>query len=423
MFQVKRKKDKKRKVEDLISHAGHTFLLTIINIPTACEICNSFFMWPIERGLVCQSCKLTCHKKCYGKSTTCVKDSSGAGDLYRLFGVRLSSLITEECNVPVVIERLLATIEMHGLYIEGIYRKSGVSSKVRELKAKMEENPDEVNFDNYQIHVLTSVLKCFFREMPEPLLTFECYENFITAANMEDYQDRMSTLYDILKKLPKPNFDLMERLVFHLARVALHEDTNRMSTASLAIVFAPCILRTNKEVPAQDSLQDISSQTQCIETIISEHLRKVRSTLDDIDTLDTASQAAKKRLSSLRRSKVFSPEELLPSATLSQGNVEDEENLLEDHIQEIQKEKDHLTSTLPTLSHTSDDDMLSTDGDGSLDDISNMGEQKKARGPIIRSISSGDPRQSITPQKLKRQSSSDVIVKVIDDCEDAPIMV
>ena len=52
---TKRKKEKKRKIEDPIVHRGHHFILTIINIPTACEICNSFFMWPIERGLVCQS--------------------------------------------------------------------------------------------------------------------------------------------------------------------------------------------------------------------------------------------------------------------------------------------------------------------------------------------------------------------------------
>lgn len=51
----KRKKDKKRKQEEPIHHGNHTFQLTIINIPTACEVCTSFFMWPIERGLVCQS--------------------------------------------------------------------------------------------------------------------------------------------------------------------------------------------------------------------------------------------------------------------------------------------------------------------------------------------------------------------------------
>lgn len=35
---------------------GHMFQLTIINIPTACEICQLFLLWPIERGLV-SNCK------------------------------------------------------------------------------------------------------------------------------------------------------------------------------------------------------------------------------------------------------------------------------------------------------------------------------------------------------------------------------
>jgi myosin-9 len=84
----------------------------------------------------------------------------------------------------------------------------------------------------------------------------------------------------------------------------LNEDANRMNSSALAIVFAPCILRTNKVVPAQDSLNDISRQTQCVETIIQEQLRKVRSTLADIETLDTACHTATNRLSTLRSSKV-----------------------------------------------------------------------------------------------------------------------
>lgn len=93
-------------------------------------------------------------------------------------------------------------------------------------------------------------------------------------------------------------------LFHHKFRVALHEEANRMNAGALAIVFAPCILRTNKIVPAQDSLHDIGRQTQCIETIVAEQLRKVRSTLADIDTLDTACHTATHRLSSLRSSKV-----------------------------------------------------------------------------------------------------------------------
>ena len=60
---------------------------------------------------------------------------------------------------------------------------------------------------------------------------------------------------------------------------------------------------------------------------------------------------------------IFSPEELMPA------KADEEEELLMGHIEEIQKEKALLTSTLPSLTRTtSDDDLLSTD-DGSLDDV------------------------------------------------------
>lgn len=75
-------------------------------------------------------CKLTCHKKCYAKVTmTCGKDqaarSSGAGGP-RVFGVPLHQLAIGDGKVPIVVDRLITTIEMRGLYVEGLYRKSGV---------------------------------------------------------------------------------------------------------------------------------------------------------------------------------------------------------------------------------------------------------------------------------------------------------
>ncbi|CAL1678035.1 unnamed protein product [Lasius platythorax] len=382
----KRKKEKKRKQEEPIRHGNHMFQLTIINIPTACEVCTSFFMWPIERGLVCQNCKLTCHKKCYTKATSeCGKDGSlHETNSRKVFGVPLYKLDCGDGKVPLVVDRLITTIEMHGLYTEGIYRKSGVSSKVRELKVKMDEGDlEKVDFENYQVHVLAAVLKSFFRDMPEPLLTYEYYDDFLHAANLTDPHDRISTLFAILKKLPKPNYDLMERLIVHLARVARHEVDNRMSPSALAIVFAPCILRTNRTLPAQDSLQDVGRQTRCVETIVHEKLRVVRATLADINTLESACHTATHRLSSLRSSKIFSPEELNAVALSAAGRAgamdrdrdrgDEEEALLVDHIQEIQKEKALLTSTLPSLTRaSSDDDLLlsATDlDDGSLDDL------------------------------------------------------
>ncbi|XP_034242565.1 unconventional myosin-IXAa-like isoform X3 [Thrips palmi] len=442
-------KDKKRRGDDPVRHGGHTFMLTIINIPTACEVCSSFFMWPIERGLVCQNCKLTCHKKCYLKvSSDCGKEAMGSGasdGTHKVFGMPLHQLVVGDIKVPIVVDRLITTIEMYGLYTEGIYRKSGVTSKVRELKSRLEasgsfdgsgQQNDPVDFETYPVHVLASVLKCFLREMPEPLLTFDCYDDFIRAAMLTEPADRVSTLFAILKKLPKPNFDLMERLIFHLARVAQHEDANRMSPSALAIVFAPCVLRTNKIVPAQDSLTDISRQTQCIETIISEQLRKVRSTLADIDTLDEACHTATHRLSSLRSSKIFSPEELLAVEMCASERTQthDEEAMLVGHIQEMEKEKALLTSALPSLTRaSSDDDLLSTDmDDGSLDDAAEMESEAHSVGSrhhrrlLSRTEEEHGPRQFL-PDGTSKPTSSHLSVTSLysssNDCDEDPIMV
>lgn len=333
---------------------------------------------------VCQNCRLTCHKKCYQKSASCQKIQNQSNNNTQhtavvnstLFGVPLITLCIQEggVKIPVKIEQLITKIEMHGLYTEGIYRKSGVNSKIKELKIKMSEMPSsaELDYETYNIHVLANVLKSFLREMPEPLLSFDRYDDFLRASELSEATERVSTLMSLIKKLPPAHHALLERLVFHLALVAQREQFNRMSASSLAIVFAPCVLRTNRAVQAQDSLNDIGRQTKCIETLISQKMMNVRSTLADIDTLDTAAHTATTRLSTLRSSKVFTPEEVLPRP--ANLEAETEEMLLEDHIQEIKKEKAMLTSTLPSLARaSSDDDFLSTDMEGeggSLDDLS-----------------------------------------------------
>lgn len=52
----------------------------------------------------------------------------------RQYGVELSRLTSEERAVPQLVEKLINYIEMHGLYTEGIYRKSGSTNKIKELR-------------------------------------------------------------------------------------------------------------------------------------------------------------------------------------------------------------------------------------------------------------------------------------------------
>lgn len=435
---------------------GHEFttLNSVITIPTACEVCSSF-TWLKEKGLVCQSCKLTCHKKCYNRITTnCLASSctpsgkSGAGGAAStshtisiagplnpasessgsLFGVTLDKLVggggagTSQ-RLPPIIERLITTIELVGLYTEGLYRKSGVSSRVQQLKKMLEEESasskegatNVVDLQEQPVHVLTAVLKAFLRELPQPLLTYERYDDFLRAADIVDNKERVSSLMALVQELPPHHFDLLERLVFHLTRVALNEKSNRMGPNALSIVFAPCILRTAKLQQAQDSLSNVSKQTSVVETILTEQLRRVTETLADIDSLDSVCLAYVARLGTLRSSKTI-PSNLagstwLPSAdsasagaaaanphqricptisapastssslsSLSRDQVT-EERLIQEHLEELREEKAALAATLPSLARAaSDDDFLSTDGDldgyeqdspigGSVDDL------------------------------------------------------
>jgi hypothetical protein len=58
----------------------------------------------------------------------CGKDGMGGSNQegLRVFGVPLHQLAVGDGKVPIVVDRLITTIEMYGLYTEGIYRKSGV---------------------------------------------------------------------------------------------------------------------------------------------------------------------------------------------------------------------------------------------------------------------------------------------------------
>uniref|UniRef100_H2ZLM6 SH3 domain-containing protein n=1 Tax=Ciona savignyi TaxID=51511 RepID=H2ZLM6_CIOSA len=86
-----------------------------------------------------------------------------------------------------VIEKVIAEIERRGVEHEGIYRLVGVLSKV-DFLLQQAVNPatcDSVDFSNeseWEINTLTSALKSAFRNLPEPILTFELHRDFINAA-------------------------------------------------------------------------------------------------------------------------------------------------------------------------------------------------------------------------------------------------
>lgn len=62
---------------------------------------------------------------------------------------------------------------------QGIYRVSGVKSRVEKLCQAFENGAHLVDLSDQHPNVIANVLKLYLRQLPEPLLTFRLYPEFI----------------------------------------------------------------------------------------------------------------------------------------------------------------------------------------------------------------------------------------------------
>uniref|UniRef100_A0A8C4IMD7 Unconventional myosin-IXa-like n=1 Tax=Dicentrarchus labrax TaxID=13489 RepID=A0A8C4IMD7_DICLA len=365
-----RKKSRKKETDIVEEHNGHIFKSTQYSIPTYCEYCSSL-IWMMDRACVCKLCRYACHRKCCSKMTTKCSKKYDPELSSRQYGVELSRLTSEERTVPQLVEKLINYIEMHGLYTEGIYRKSGSTNKIKELRQGLDTDVSSVNLDDYNIHVIASVLKQWLRDLPSPLMTFELYEEFLRA--MGKLREVIRGVYSVIDQLSRTHLSTLERLIFHLVRIALQEETNRMSANALAIVFAPCILRCPDTIDPLQSVQDISKTTACVELIINEQMSKYKARLKDISSLEFAESKAKSRLTHIRKSMVRSDNSSLGvyakfimlrtldavEAGLNEQQqlaMQQEERILTEQIESLQKEKEELTYEMLILEPRASDD-------------------------------------------------------------------
>ncbi|XP_012510357.1 PREDICTED: rho GTPase-activating protein 12 isoform X6 [Propithecus coquereli] len=167
----------------------------------------------------------------------------------QVFGSNLASLCQREnSTVPKFVKLCIEHVEEHGLDVDGIYRVSGNLAVIQKLRFAV--NHDEkldLNDSKWEdIHVITGALKMFFRELPEPLFTFNHFNDFVNAIKQEPRQ-RVAAVKDLIRQLPKPNQDTMQILFRHLKRVIENGEKNRMTYQSIAIVFGPTLLKPEKE--------------------------------------------------------------------------------------------------------------------------------------------------------------------------------
>ncbi|KAM6948221.1 LOW QUALITY PROTEIN: unconventional myosin-IXb [Aplochiton taeniatus] len=367
------KKPKKRKKDPCPnSPLGHMFSTYQVNIMQSCDLCGSY-IWGMEKAYMCGACKMVCHKKCLAKiitacSTRYGRKDKGVTGLHH-FGVDVCVLTSKTNPLPMVVEILLSHVEMNGLYTEGIYRKSGSALHARELYQLLETGPESVSVENYGIHTITGLVKRWLRELPDPLITYSLYNDFLQAVELPEKSERLRAVYKKLEELPPANYNTLERLIFHLVRVAKEEEHNRMNSNSLAIVFAPCIMRSPDMDDPFLGMKDVSKTTLCVEILINEQFRSYNEKMKDIQQLEYAEALAVNQLKLKRQNTVLEkPSELgVPGSTDFEN--EDERNLME-RIRSIKQIKEDLASRLPDLEQeNSDSDNLDSQSCMSLDSL------------------------------------------------------
>uniref|UniRef100_H3BCI0 Rho GTPase activating protein 32 n=1 Tax=Latimeria chalumnae TaxID=7897 RepID=H3BCI0_LATCH len=167
----------------------------------------------------------------------------------RVFGCDLGEhLLNSGHDVPQVLKSCTEFIEKHGI-VDGIYRLSGIASNIQKLRHEFDsEQIPDLTKDIYlqDIHCVGSLCKLYFRELPNPLLTYQLYEKFSDAVSASSDEERLVKIHDVIQQLPPPHYRTLEFLMRHLAYLATFSCVTNMHTKNLAIVWAPNLLRSKQ---------------------------------------------------------------------------------------------------------------------------------------------------------------------------------
>ncbi|XP_037934127.1 rho GTPase-activating protein 68F isoform X2 [Teleopsis dalmanni] len=187
------------------------------------------------------------------------------------FGVTLKFIVTNSpClnSIPPIVRKCVDSLSMTGMIdTEGIFRRSGNHAEIIALKDRVNRGED-VDLKDVNVHVIAGLLKSFLRDLSEPLLTFELYDDITNFLEWPKEERSRNVTQLIREKLPEENYELFKYLVEFLVRVMECEDLNKMTSSNLAIVFGPNFLWSGKN---STSLEEITPINAFIDFVLQNH--------------------------------------------------------------------------------------------------------------------------------------------------------
>ncbi|XP_045219610.2 SH3 domain-binding protein 1 isoform X3 [Macaca fascicularis] len=169
--------------------------------------------------------------------------SMAATHFSRVYGVSLATHLHElgrEIALP--IEACVMMLLSEGTKEEGLFRLAAGASVLKRLKQTMASDPHSLEEFCSDPHAVAGALKSYLRELPEPLMTFDLYDDWMRAASLKEPGARLQALQEVCSRLPPENLSNLRYLMKFLARLAEEQEVNKMTPSNIAIVLGPNLL-------------------------------------------------------------------------------------------------------------------------------------------------------------------------------------
>ncbi|CAM9292773.1 unnamed protein product [Lampetra planeri] len=251
------------------SEKVHNFKVHTFRGPHWCEHCASFMWGLMAQGVKCSDCGVNVHKQCSSLvPNNCKPDLR---HIRKVYSCDLTTLVKAYNTArPMVVDMCIREIEARGQCSEGLYRISGFSDSVEEVKTAFDKAGEktDISVNAYEdINIITGALKLYLRDLPVPIISYDAYPRFIEAAKLTDPEKKLEAFREAIGLLPPSHSETLQYLMAHLKRVAQNEKFNLMNAENLAIVFGPTLMRA-PDLDAMTALNDIRHQRQVVEVLI-----------------------------------------------------------------------------------------------------------------------------------------------------------
>ncbi|KAM4746904.1 rho GTPase-activating protein 7-like [Rhinophrynus dorsalis] len=147
--------------------------------------------------------------------------------------------------IPKSIHQAMEYLRIHFLDQVGLFRKSGVKSRIQSLREMNELNSNFVNYEGQSAFDVADMVKQYFRDLPEPIFTSKLCESFLHIYQYLPKEQQFHAVQAAILLLPDENREALKILLCFLRDVVACVNENQMSPTNIAVCLAPSLFHLN----------------------------------------------------------------------------------------------------------------------------------------------------------------------------------